>query len=189
MGNRTFILADGENLVLRYQASLTADVQNREGTVHLPDVLVWHPEITKCAKYAPMNIIRASYYTTLVGDEPTIESTKKKITDICFNFNIGRNECQESGRLCPHVFKKEKNTQKTKSVDINITIDALRHTYNDSLDTLFLLSGDGDYIPLIQEVMRQGKRVVVGAFSNGLNQTLLHIADGFLDLDLLMLKK
>lgn len=94
-----------------------------------------------------------------------------------------------SGRLCPHVLKKEKNSQKTKSVDINITTDTLRHTYNDSLDTLFLLSGDGNYIPLIQEVMRQGKRVAVGAFSNGLNQTLLHIADGFLDLILLMLKK
>lgn len=188
MGNRTFILVDGENLVLRYQASLTAGAQKKEDTVHEPDVLVWHPNITE---YVPMNIIRVSYYTTRVGAEPTIEATKKKIADICFNFTIShsRNEWQGSGRLCPHVFKKEKNSQKTKSVDINITIDALRHTYNDSLDTLFLLSGDGDYIPLIQEVMRQGKRVVVGAFSNGLNQTLLHIADGFKDLDLLMLKK
>ena len=29
------------------------------------------------------------------------------------------------------------------------------------MDTLFLLSGDGDYIPLIKEVMRQGKQVFV----------------------------
>lgn len=186
MGNRTFILADGENLVLRYQASLTDGAQKTDGTVYVPNVLVWRPEITT---YTPMNIIRVSYYTTIVGDELKIEETKKKIADICFNFTIGRNEWQGSGRLCPHVFKKENKSQKTKSVDINITIDALRHTYNDSLDTLFLLSGDGDYIPLIQEVMRQGKRVVVGAFSNGLNQTLLHIADGFLNLDPLMLKK
>ena len=186
MGNRTFILVDGENLVLRYQSSLYGGTQNTEGTVHIPDVLVWHPTITR---YVPMNIIRVSYYTTLVGDEPTIEATKKKIADIHFDYTVGRNEWLGSGRLCPHVFKKEKNSQKTKSVDINITIDALRHTYNDSLDTLFLFSGDGDYIPLIQEVMRQGKRVVIGAFSNGLNQTLLHIADSFLNLDLYMLKK
>jgi uncharacterized LabA/DUF88 family protein len=51
------------------------------------------------------------------------------------------------------------------------------------LDTLFLLSGDGDYIPLIQEVMRQGKKVVVGALTNGLNPRLKHMADMFVDLD------
>jgi uncharacterized LabA/DUF88 family protein len=51
------------------------------------------------------------------------------------------------------------------------------------MDILFLLAGDGDYIPLIEEVMRQGKQVHLGAFSDGLSPRLPHIADEFVDLD------
>lgn len=52
MGNRTFILVDGKNLVLRYQSSLNGGAQNTEDTVHVQDVLVWHPKITT---YVPIN--------------------------------------------------------------------------------------------------------------------------------------
>jgi len=186
MQNRTFILADGENLVLRYQASLEDGEKEKEKTLYIPDVLVWHPEITRAFD---MEVIRASYYTTKVGDENKIDKTCKLIAGYGYEFKLGQSEGYGKGRLVPHVFKKEKTSKKTKSVDINLTIDALRHTYNDSLDILFLLSGDGDYIPLIKEVMRQGKKVFIGAFSNGLNPTLLHIADKFFNLDNWLFKR
>jgi uncharacterized LabA/DUF88 family protein len=186
MQNRTFVLADGENLVFRYQASLKAGAEKIHETYYIPDVLVWHPTITRAFT---MEVIRVSYYTTQVGDENTLDQTRKKIASYSYDFKFSRTEPGGGGRLCPYVFKKERNSQKTKSVDINLTIDALRHTYNDSLDTLFLLSGDGDYIPLIQEVMRQGKKVVIGAFTNGLNPALEHIADKFINLDPWILKR
>ncbi len=88
-----------------------------------------------------------------------------------------------SGTLNPHIFKKENRSQKTKSVDINITIDALRHTYNNSVDGIYLFSGDGDYLPLIKEIMRQGKQVTIGVFSKGFNSVLQYECDDFINLD------
>ena len=186
MQNRTFVLADGENLLLRFKASLEKGDKERQETIYIPDVIVWHPQITRAF---PMEVIRASYYTTQVGDDKKLNDARNLITGFVYEFKLSQSEGYGEGRLVPHVFKKERTSKKTKSVDINLTIDALRHTYNDSLDTLFLLSGDGDYIPLIQEVMRQGKKVVIGAFINGLNRALLHIADNFVNLDKLLLKK
>lgn len=46
-----------------------------------------------------------------------------------------------------------------------------------------MLTGDGDYLPTIHEVMRQGVRVYVGSFSLGLDVRLRTQADEFLNLD------
>jgi uncharacterized protein (TIGR00288 family) len=187
MANRALVLADGENLVTRYQSMLASGATSAERTKHIKDVFVWHPDFTKCV---PMEVIRVSFYTTQVGDDPKLEETRQMIASNRYEcYNIYRNVYGNQGNICPHVFKKEKTSQKTKSVDINIAIDALRHTYNNSMDILFLLSGDGDYIPLIQEVMRQGKRVFVGAFSDGLNSDLKFIPDLFFNLDVWTIKK
>jgi uncharacterized protein (TIGR00288 family) len=181
MANRALVLADGENLVTRYQSMLASGAMSTGKTKHIKDVFVWHPDFTKCV---PMEVIRVSFYTTQVGDDTKLEETRQMIASNKYECNsINRNVYGNQGNICPHVFKKEKTSQKTKSVDINIAIDALRHTYNNSMDILFLLAGDGDYIPLIQEVMRQGKRVFVGAFSDGLNPALKFIPDLFFDLD------
>ena len=186
MANRALVLADGENLVTRYQAMIKSGAEKTNDTRHIPDVFVWHPKITMCT---PMQVIRVSFYTTQIGDEQKLEETRRTIASHDYKcHSISRQEYGDIGNICPHVFKKEVRNQKTKSVDINIAIDALRHTYNDSMDILFLLSGDGDYIPLIQEIMRQGKRVFVAAFSDGLNPALRHVPDRFFDLDVWMIK-
>lgn len=186
MTNRTIVLADGENLVTRYQSMLSSGATSTEETEHIQDVFVWHPKFTMCV---PMQVFRVSFYTTQVADEDKLEETRRAIASHHYKcHSISRQEYGDIGNICPHVFKKEMRSHKTKSVDINITIDALRHTYNDSMDILFLLTGDGDYIPLIQEVMRQGKRVFVGAFSEGVNPALKHIPDRFFDLDVWTIK-
>ena len=64
-----------------------------------------------------------------------------------------------------------------------MTVDILTHTYQNNLDVVYLQSGDGDYIPLIKEIIRMGKQVYVAAFSSGLNPDLKTIADEFRDLD------
>jgi uncharacterized LabA/DUF88 family protein len=187
MANRALVLADGENLVVRYQSMLASGAEKAEETVHIPDVFVWHPRFTECV---PMDVVRVSFYTTQIGDEEKLEETRRRIASHRYKcVSISRHAYASMGNICPHVFKKQKSSQKTKSVDINIAIDALRHTYNNSMDILFLLSGDGDYIALIQEVMRQGKRVFVAAFSDGVNPALKHIPDTFFDLDLWAIKR
>ncbi len=185
--NRTLILVDGENLLLRFKSMLDGGAKLlTDGPLYKPDLCVWHREITR---HEFMEVIRVSYYTTCVGDSDKMTEVINNISSVQYMFEGFRGDALRKGRLCPHVFKKGKQNIKTKSVDINICIDALRHTYNDSIDNLYLFSGDGDYIPLIQEVMRQGKRVVVGAFSDGLNRHLQTAADDFINLDKWMIRK
>ncbi len=47
MQNRTFVLADGENLVFRYQDSLAKGDEVAPKTFYIQDVLVWHCNITR----------------------------------------------------------------------------------------------------------------------------------------------
>jgi uncharacterized LabA/DUF88 family protein len=59
----------------------------------------------------------------------------------------------------------------------------MRFAFTDEIDRVYLASGDGDYLPLIQEVMRRGKQVELLAFSSGLNNALPYSADNFFNLD------
>ena len=146
-----------------------------EGTVHIENTFVWHPNMVHVAKLD--QIVRVSFYTSAVGDELRISNIQDQISSIVYSpAGYGR-------KIHPRVFKKAAKSQKSKNVDIAITIDALRHCYLNHVDDLCLFSGDGDYIPLIQEVMRSGKRVTLGALSSGLNPDLKRSVDSFIDLD------
>jgi uncharacterized LabA/DUF88 family protein len=63
-----------------------------------------------------------------------------------------------------NVFKKDKQGRKTKGVDITLTRDMLSHAFRGNYDVARLIAGDGDYLPLIEEVKRLGKRVQVCFF-------------------------
>lgn len=70
-----------------------------------------------------------------------------------------------------------------KPLDINITIDVMRHAYTDAVDVVYLLSGDGDFVELVSEVARSGKKVCLGALSSGLEPRLRYAVDRFILLD------
>lgn len=64
--------------------------------------------------------------------------------------------------------------------DVGITVDAIRLT--DLLDTIILVSGDGDFIPLVEYLKNRGRQVEVMAFSGTASSKLIEAADGFTDL-------
>jgi len=64
--------------------------------------------------------------------------------------------------------------------DVGITIDAVR--LSPSLDAIILVSGDGDYVPLVEYLQNQGKQVEVMAFKETSSAKLIEAADGFTDL-------
>jgi len=178
MAIKTLILIDGENLLVRYEAMLKKGSKPNGVVVHRPGEFVWSPTITR---HAHMEVIRVSYYTTYVCDDKQFEDLKNEIASE--NYDFRTTDSDGVGAIVPHVYKKQARGTTTKSVDINICIDALRHTYNKTIDKLILVSGDGDYVPLIQEVMRQGVRVTVGALSNGCHPPLKNVPDDFIDYD------
>ncbi len=64
--------------------------------------------------------------------------------------------------------------------DVGMTTDAIRTA--DIVDAIVLVSGDGDFIPLVDYLKGRGRRVEVIAFGRSASQKLREVADGFLDL-------
>ena len=64
--------------------------------------------------------------------------------------------------------------------DVGIVVDAIRTAAN--VDVIVLISGDGDFIPLVEYLRNQGKRVEVAAFGRSSSGRLKEVADEFIDL-------
>ena len=65
--------------------------------------------------------------------------------------------------------------------DVGIAIDMIRLAPR--LDVLVLVSGDGDYVPLVEYLQNQGYRVEVVAFGKSTSGKLITAADEFVDMD------
>jgi uncharacterized LabA/DUF88 family protein len=185
MGLRTVVLIDGENQCTRYEECIRNGREPASSVIHYKNNFIWAPGMLHV--YDTMEVLRVSYYNTFIGDAVALEKLNNSISEVRYDFSYEEG-CYRSGTIVPRIFKKENRSTKTKSVDINITIDALRSTYNDTIDRLILITGDGDYIPLIEEVMRQNVQVYVEALSSGLNPNLKHKCDMFFSLDKVLLK-
>lgn len=70
--------------------------------------------------------------------------------------------------------------QKKADWDVGIVIDAIRTA--PGVDVVVLCSGDGDFVPLVEYLKNQGKRVEVIAFERTTSAALKEVADEFIDL-------
>ncbi|MFX1571102.1 MAG: NYN domain-containing protein [Promethearchaeota archaeon] len=72
-----------------------------------------------------------------------------------------------------------------KKVDINIAIDIISFAYEDIYDTAVLVSGDGDFVPIVKKVKELNKNVEIWAFkyslANALRDSLEPINIHYLD--------
>jgi uncharacterized LabA/DUF88 family protein len=181
---RMMIFIDGENLVFNYQTLLKDQLETNDDIIYEKNVFVWHPNtITDIHQY---EILRATYYTYVVGDDVKYKDINNKIKSLYF-FKDNRSSLPNN--LKPCVFKKNKQGTKTKGVDIKMTVDILSNVYHDNLDAVCLIAGDGDYLPIIEEVMRNGKQVYLASFSKGLNPNLLNHVDKYIEIDNVYFKK
>lgn len=66
--------------------------------------------------------------------------------------------------------------------DVGLAIDAIKQA--PKLDTIILVTGDGDFVPLIEYLkMNQGCQVEVVSFGRSSSAKLKEICDDFMDLD------
>lgn len=71
--------------------------------------------------------------------------------------------------------------EKKADWDVGLTVDAIR--LSSSLDAIILVSGDGDFLPLVEYLkFNQGKQVEVMAFGETSSGKLREVADDFTDL-------
>jgi uncharacterized LabA/DUF88 family protein len=85
------------------------------------------------------------------------------------------------------IEKREKDLQifysglKKGDWDVGLTVDAIRLA--SSIDVVILVSGDGDYVPLVDYLQKSfGKYVEIAAFGETASSKLLEAGDSFVDL-------
>lgn len=59
-----------------------------------------------------------------------------------------------------------------KKVDISIAVDIISLAYENGYDTAVLVSGDGDFVPVVKKLKEIGKEVEVWAFRYSIANTL-----------------
>lgn len=64
--------------------------------------------------------------------------------------------------------------------DVGMAVDAIR--LSNSVEVIIVVSGDGDFIPLVEYLKNQGKQTEVIAFGKSASAKLKEIADDFVDL-------
>jgi uncharacterized LabA/DUF88 family protein len=64
--------------------------------------------------------------------------------------------------------------------DVGMTTDAIRTS--DIVDVVVIVSGDGDFVPLVDYLKGRGRRVEVIAFARSSSQMLKEVTDEFTDL-------
>lgn len=176
---RVMVFIDGENLVCSYQRMVKSGKVSQPNITYKKDTYVWAPASIRIEGL--YEIVRSTYYTYTTGPEDSaVMATSSELKVLEFQYHAGS---QMPNRLYPVVFWKKKDARNGKGVDIQLTIDALMHTYEGNLDILYLISGDGDFRPMVKEAIRKGKQVYVAALSDGLNEVLKHAADVFVPLD------
>jgi hypothetical protein len=172
---RWMLFVDGENFTIRGQevAKLEA-LQLVVGTYYRPDVYIWFPGIPAtanlmgdaCLKLQPA-AVRSYYYTSISGDEKLLFQVRDELFGLGFH---------------PEVFKKERGSRRAKGVDISLSKDLLSHAYLNNYDVAVLLAGDGDYVPLVNEIKRLGKVCYVMFFRRGgLSPELRLASDAFVE--------
>ena len=65
--------------------------------------------------------------------------------------------------------------------DVGIAVDAIKTSAG--VDVIVLISGDGDYVPLVEYLQNHGKRVEVIAFGKSTSSKLREATDEFIDLE------
>jgi len=191
---RVMVFVDGENLTSRYEAMLKSGrvsklpdplyPVNGRVVAHSPGQFAWSPDSARELPVGTM-LTRLYYYTTLQGAHEAVDTLSSHIATHGASPLIDGQIWTQAAtvRLVPRVFKKESRGTKTKSVDINLCVDVMELVSNNALDLVYLITGDVDYRPLIDAVMRTGKRVYVASLSSGRSTRLPDIPDKFIDLD------
>lgn len=175
---RMMVFVDGENIVFNYQKLLKEGRISTTAVQHEPDVYAWEP--SSILSPGLHEVIRVNYYTYTTGNEERIDKIINEIKSLTFTKH---NASTLPNYIYPTVFKKAKKSAQSKGVDIQMTVDILSQVYNNNVDTVYLIAGDGDYLPIINEVIRMGKQVYLAAFSAGLNKKLKYKVDQFHLLD------
>ena len=173
---RWMLFVDGENFTIRAQRFAEKHgLALEEGPYYKQDIFVWFPGTKATAALTNTenvshrvrpHAIRAHYYISVQGDVQKQRGVRQALSDLGFDAK---------------VFKKSADQKHSKGVDIALAADLLANAFRDNYDLAVLIAGDGDFVPVVEEVKRLGKVVYGGFFAeegDGLSPALRLAWDG-----------
>lgn len=80
----------------------------------------------------------------------------------------------------------DKRTGTQREVDVAMACEILGQAHKDRYDTAVIVSGDRDFLPVVEEIRRQGKRAEVACFFTKTSKKLLENCDVFFNLKMIM---
>ena len=102
----------------------------------------------------------------------------------------GQQRFFESLRRIPYVtvrlgrlHRRQDGSLVEKGIDVALAVEALSLAYQDAYDSALLVSGDGDYVELVEGIKRTGKHVECAMFKNQSAGILVEYVDIFQPLD------
>ncbi|MGB7442114.1 MAG: NYN domain-containing protein [Coleofasciculaceae cyanobacterium] len=117
---------------------------------------------------AKSKVCRAFFYT---GVDSTNNLQKKFLSRMHHNgYQV----------ISKEVIKRADGSKKA-NLDVELALDMVNLL--NSYDTAVLVSGDGDFACAIQTLQSQGKRVEVASLGSSTSNTLIDVADSYLDLE------
>jgi uncharacterized LabA/DUF88 family protein len=167
---RVMVFVDGENLAIRY-GKILGDQKPQKHITFEPNVFVWS-KFANIEHHRNCDVIRKYYYTSIKGDTDKLIEIEEKL--------------KTAGIEAPRVFKKNKG-KGSKQVDISLATDMLTHAHRNNYDIAILVAGDEDYVPLVEAVTNEGKRVVLWFFEKDLSPLLKRKVDFYFDISIFLL--
>lgn len=102
----------------------------------------------------------------------------------------GQHRFFESLRRIPYVtvrlgrlYRRHDGSLVEKGIDVALAVEALSLAHQDAYDSAMLVSGDGDYVELVESIKRTGKHVECAMFKNQSAGILIEYVDVFQPLD------
>ncbi len=122
------------------------------------------------------NLIRTYYYTAPINqkDHPDGYKKQQKFFQKLHNTN--------SLTLILGRLEKRDGTYVEKGVDVAIAVDMLSMAYANAIDVFYLVSADADFVPVVNEIKRLGKKIFNVTFSRGASYHLRNTCDGYVKL-------
>jgi uncharacterized LabA/DUF88 family protein len=161
------VFADGENLAIRYGRMLVNSGGTPPNNVqYKKDIFVWGVTLNNECLNSKVMVIRKHYYTSVPGNITP--------TDI-------EDKLKAAGIEAPRVFPRHKG-RGSKRVDITLATEMLSHAARKNFDVAILVAGDEDYVPLVEAVKSEGRRVYLWFVDDGLSPALRRSADYYADI-------
>lgn len=156
---RIAMFADMENLAIRSKETIPQLVNTPEW-VGQSNTWIWSDQIHEILRMWG-TVTRTYAFASAKGDSDGLRAVTE--------------EMKKTSISLPEVFPRK--GVRSKKVDIALSAQLLRQAFLGNFDTAVLLTGDGDFVPLVRAVQDMGKSVVILAFESGLSPDLRFAAD------------